>query len=80
VRAGVELLQSFQHASLRAVEADAVPPSVRKLLELDLRRLADEGHIPARGEREVRIRLDEAGRIRWFEPSRVRVPASELEA
>ncbi len=59
--------------------ADELGPSLRKLIELDMLRLAEEGHIANGGEREVRIRLDTNGRIRWFEALRVRVPASELE-
>lgn len=54
-------------------------PGLRVLLEAALGKLADDGHIPDRGDREVVFRLDKNGRIRWFEVRRVRVPASELE-
>jgi hypothetical protein len=55
-------------------------PSLRTLLENGLHRLADEGHMAAQGEREVRLRIDTDGHIRWFEAWRVRTPASELDA
>jgi hypothetical protein len=61
------------------VDGEALAPSLRRLLELDLQRLVDEGHMLPAGERELRIRIDTDGRIRWFEPVSVRVPASELE-
>jgi len=61
------------------VDADTLAPSVRKLLELDLARLADEGHMSKHGQREVTFRLDERGHVKWFESRRIRVPASELE-
>jgi hypothetical protein len=62
-----------------AAEGSALRPGIRVLLEAAFGKLAEDGHIPDRGEREVRFRLDERGRIRWFEPTRIRVPASELE-
>jgi hypothetical protein len=61
------------------VDAEALGPPLRKLLEDDLRRFAAEGHMQAAGERELRIRLDTHGKIRWFEATSIRVPASELE-
>jgi len=52
---------------------------LREFLERDLRELADAGVIPDRGTRDIRFRLNADGRIAWFEATRVRVPASELE-
>lgn len=52
--------------------------SLRSRLELDLESLAAAGHIPEEGEREVRLRIDENGGIKWFEATRIRVPADEL--
>jgi len=54
-------------------------PDLRADLERVLHRIAAAGRIPDRGERELVIRLDTTGRVRWFTPSQVRVPASELE-
>lgn len=51
----------------------------RTFLEVAFARLAIHGKIPPSGQRDVTFRLDENGRIRWFEASTVRVPASELE-
>lgn len=59
--------------------ADELEPDLRADLERVLLRIAAAGKIPERGERELRIRLDAGSRIRWFEASTVRVPASELE-
>jgi hypothetical protein len=53
--------------------------SDRLYLEAALARLAQSGHIPARGEREVTVRIDKDGRIRWFQATRIRAPASELD-
>jgi hypothetical protein len=53
---------------------------LRQLLEDDLRLLAAAGVLHADGERELRIRLDTYGNIRWVEATRIRVPASELES
>jgi hypothetical protein len=72
-------LQAVQRARISVVKTGPERPSLRDLLEANLAALAAAGVLPARGERELRIRLDEHGRIRWFEPSRVRAPASELD-
>jgi hypothetical protein len=61
------------------VEAEALKPSTRALRESELLRLFREGHVPPVGERELRIRIDTGGKIRWFEASRIRGSASELE-
>jgi hypothetical protein len=42
-------------------------------------RTVAEGHLPPRGQRELRIRIGDDGFIRWFEATRVRAPASEPE-
>lgn len=53
-------------------------PDLRAELEALLRRVARAGHIPDRGEREIRIRLKPDDHISWFEAHRVRVPGTEL--
>jgi len=52
---------------------------LRQLLEDDLRELVPLGLLPASGEREVTMRLDDGGLIRWISSARVRAPASELD-
>lgn len=61
------------------MDASQLGGSDRAYLEVALARLAAHGKIPGNGEREIRIRIDTNGRIKWFEPTQVRVPASELE-
>ena len=53
--------------------------SLRKMVEADLTTLAEAGAIPDRGEREIRIRIDRDGYVKWFEAWRVRVSSRELE-
>lgn len=61
------------------IELADLRPDDRKLLEETFRRLVARGKIAASGEREVRFRIDTDGRIRWYEASTIRAPASELE-
>lgn len=61
-------------------DAAVLEPDLRADLERVLRRIAGAGKIPDSGERELRVRLGGDGRVRWYEASTVRVPASELEA
>lgn len=63
-----------------ASEAAELEPTLRAELEGVLLRLAKAGHIPDRGEREIVIRIKPDHHVSWFEPRRVRVPASELGA
>lgn len=62
-----------------AAKASTLGRSLRGLVELTLRRLAEQGKIPAGGEREIVFRLDGDGNLRWYEPRAIRVPASELD-
>lgn len=53
--------------------------SDRAYLEVALARLARAGKIAVGLEQEVRFRVDREGRVRWYEYTPIRVPASELE-
>lgn len=53
--------------------------SDRAYLEVALARLARAGKIAAGLEQDVRFRVDKNGRVRWYEYTPIRVPASELE-
>lgn len=56
----------------------ALDQSLRAELTRVLRRLAKAGLIPEEGEREVRIRIKPDHSVAWIEPTRIRIPASEL--
>jgi hypothetical protein len=61
------------------MDAAALRPTLRGILEGDLRALVAAGHAPADGDREFVFRVGADHFIRWFEVRRIRVPASELE-
>lgn len=61
-------------------DASQLQPDLRAALEALFRRAATAGHIPDRGTRDLRFRLNDDGHVAWFEATRVRVAASELEA
>jgi hypothetical protein len=65
--------------SPRRVAVGGDGSSLRSNLEGALEQLAARGHIPQEGEREITIRIDGHGQIKWFEATRIRVPASGLD-